>query len=1563
MAFIMLFTILPMNVFADESLHNGLSGSYSWSYSGEPIGGNAALINDLNSMNGYKISVYFAEIDEVATQEVGEPVYFWGDPLRSYQVGEIAYWRRCNLQTKSGKTVGLDFWSGSNIYDQVTNNTDWEHTLVSSRDGEKFYYAATEWQLGNASSAFKGCRAYISNVAVGVKAANLSGFSLYSIAYNDISAYDEEKINGFNEVRDFMCRMFDMENPKNVNLRTFHDALFSYYSQHGLDINNLGWDTSIYSYYYDVPNDGKSAEWVLNEWGKGILYAISEIRGLNIDVDTYCSSAYNDYLYNKLSSGSGKILATEHDFQLPFPSTMHEKSTTGKNNASGEYLKSYFLNPLILNEISYMTRPHSRDCGLWDVYEFIRGTYRKGGTEEVVGQYKIYIEPVMFRKYEVGKNILHGVVSWHDLMTQSFQIIDENGGNKTYAYKGFISDIVSAVGQIANAMMLEQPDESLIVDKGSGLIVGSNGLSKQLSDNSNELLANNGWGSKGIYTTFTDKTNTLGVSIVTSPSTMGSPMRPNVIKTYVTISGVDEDGTVHYSKAADTVSHGLAPDDFILDEQGNLTVHPKIKYLETTEMGTAILNDIFTTPYDLTISQDTKWLDTPLITDVTISNSANILGETNEDIKSQLEPTAQDVAGYLFGIVTGSETFIDDYHKNLNIEITTNDDGSLKTIDDILADVETLFLNTSDTLASANEKLRILEPKKNGGKYKAYKIIESVEFETTYDVGVGKVVENDIEKIDFTIEDDSWELLYGVTTPANTLVLRYILIPDAKQINIIEVVKADGTKEYYNGGVQPLHRDVDTVTIQDPNLDNFTFEDEPELVEWVTNSEYPIITVINGNLPAKSEGGKEGTTQDDITDYPDDPLVHNLYVKWVIEEPAPEIPGKLEVPEWRLSKYWEGYADMNGTEGVPTTTVGMSLSPSFSCHGSTSLTSKDWDYYAINPNGDKDNESNHAPSNLKLYNWLHSESIKSDETRHISISNYNVTVHMSANVNAIKSTDTAGLNAAKWLDNSVKNSEGTFALDTDYSVTQSYKNGTSTQDYIKNTDLTVGVYNKDTYVNKYNKSGSRSYTKSDGSKGRKHVCIATSKNLTPGTASYTSGTIAGLEIKFNRYNQEANNSLYKTNPEVKNNNGFTSLKYQLNETLNIYPEYGMLFTDDTQKDTIKWMVGDEVRKINPVVYQTLEHKVYVVPNSTGSSVATDTRALTQAKTIGEQGKQIIYKGAAVNTAFQLYKSDKKDGVALMTAKTYALDFKSGSHYSQFNGSGSAWGNNYNSYDEHSALLTNITSSNKAAVTSKLLVDSPAFNSLDYTGAEKRSTSNPYKIINYTSNNSKLQVVDGGKAVVFEHELIVRGGHLIGIKYNDRTGGDLQPTSITSLKAKDEALYNAILGMGLYVADNNKDNTVFKVFEHKDGDKLTEASYASLLASTRQSLDGIATPDYAAIKNGDKWYSEDTTVLVIKEYVSNFEVPSISVSDKLSMTVNGLNTPANKAQFFNVMGKGHTYLKYSLNVTPPSVANLGSTKVEAYFEYSSFGGDNLNNGIQKTDYVVPNVSITDTTRAN
>ena len=55
--------------------------------------------------------------------------------------------------------------------------------------------------------------------------------------------------------------------------------------------------------------------------------------------------------------------------------------------------------------------------------------------------------------------------------------------------------------------------------------------------------------------------------------------------------------------------------------------------------------------------------------------------------------------------------------------------------------------------------------------------------------------------------------------------------------------------------------------------------------------------------------------------------------------------------------------------------------------------------------------------------------------------------------------------------------------------------------------------------------------------------------------------------KVNRYNQNnTDNRLLTVQPDIKSNNGLTTLKYQDSETLNVYPEYGILFEDDNDSD-------------------------------------------------------------------------------------------------------------------------------------------------------------------------------------------------------------------------------------------------------------------------------------------------------------------------------------------------------------------------------------------------------------
>ena len=98
----------------------------------------------------------------------------------------------------------------------------------------------------------------------------------------------------------------------------------------------------------------------------------------------------------------------------------------------------------------------------------------------------------------------------------------------------------------------------------------------------------------------------------------------------------------------------------------------------------------------------------------------------------------------------------------------------------------------------------------------------------------------------------------------------------------------------------------------------------------------------------------------------------------------------------------------------------------------------------------------------------------------------------------------------------------------------------------------------------------------------------------------------------------------------------------------------MLFENDKAEESLKWAIGEENRQINPVVYQTLQHKVYVSAVSSGTSVATDSRAITNAQKLGEGNKQVIYKGSAIGNAFTLHQDNSKKSAALLTVKTYEV---------------------------------------------------------------------------------------------------------------------------------------------------------------------------------------------------------------------------------------------------------------------------------------------------------------------
>ena len=748
------------------------------------------------------------------------------------------------------------------------------------------------------------------------------------------------------------------------------------------------------------------------------------------------------------------------------------------------------------------------------------------------------------------------------------------------------------------------------------------------------------------------------------------------------------------------------------------------------------------------------------------------------------------------------------------------------------------------------------------------------------------------------------------------------------------------------------------------------------VTKWVTNSEYPIIEIEDA-LPNKSLNGAEGTAEGIIINYPMEPLTHNLYVEWkvIVESPSIVVPSTADVPEWRLSKFVNSVAnDSDGDGNIDYSSASMSFTKKtdYGHYASSSYLTNTGRYKfdIVNPNGKKGSTTSMSSigsvgsenidkhySGLTPNTWFYSKGYvvggDFDSIYHWDNSAY---IDLDATLNMVKSKDNGSLVLANWI-------TGNSGLSS-YSINSGNLPTTYTggSQYSKYADIRLGIYNQDTYTHYYGYWGNHWFFLG--------ICIYCGCGL--GTETFSPSVVTydvakyGLDVTFDRYIQEATTGLTVTK-EYKSDNGLTTLRYQLNDTLNIYPEYGMLFEDETGTETLKWVVGDKARQIKPVVYQTLEHKVYVTPTSNGTSVATDSRGTTAANALAQQdatakGKQLIYKGACVNTSYRLGRSASSNNTALLTVKTYALDIGNATLKSTWN-----TGTTYNPYATHSSLITNLKNDNKAAITEKLLVDAKAFGSLDLDNTKKTSTSNGYNLVSYSTNSLK---VDGGNAVCFEHKLIIRGGKLIGIKMMKTDGTyykdpvtNSNSITIDTLKTVNADLYNALVNMKLYSAEGKKDDTLLKVFEHRKGKGLNESLYITKLLDGRKSIDNLPTSAYSdvGVVLDKGWYSEDTTVLVVKEYVSNFEVPSTSVSDKLPMTIKNLTTPTNKAQFFSNIAKGYTYLKYNLNFASPSVSGIGD--IDVYFEFSSYPNDDLGFGRQGVDYLVPNVSITDTTRLN
>lgn len=786
--------------------------------------------------------------------------------------------------------------------------------------------------------------------------------------------------------------------------------------------------------------------------------------------------------------------------------------------------------------------------------------------------------------------------------------------------------------------------------------------------------------------------------------------------------------------------------------------------------------------------------------------------------------------------------------------------------------------------------------------------------------------------------------------------LRYIAIPETRQVNIL-IHKKNGeeiprSREIVSTDI--LNTSTGTVTLKDIREDSFP---DVKPVEYYTHE-----TFENNDIDKipPSDGDKTGKGEKVKEPIPNYPIEKTVYVFWEMDEetppPPPQVDSGYVVPQWRLSKYWPHLINSDGSNLSGSTSMHFSTGTSGCCCCGGATLSGSWSYTMVNPNGTLTRWMPNLINQMKVKSYLHSKTLDEGSTKSPTLFSPSGRVTLSGNLNAIKSTDKSGLKLATWLNPSLA----------DYDIEGSTNPLNKSDGVYKTFDILPYKFkNINSFFNMWFICSCEDGTDDDGDDYHITRYTTCTNTIGPDDPSYSTQDF-GLGITFNRYNQQAKDKL-KVDPVVSVENGLTTLKYQLTDDLSVYPEYGMLFQSDDGHNDLKWVVGDENRQINPVVYQTLQHKVYVSAVSSGTSVATDSRAITNAQKLGEGNKQVIYKGSAIGNAFTLHQDSSKQSAALLTVKTYALDINTKNADLK-----SAWGDsNYHSDKQHEVLINSLNGQ-KAKYDEKLLIDSPNYGNLDYTGGSiTTNTNNKYELRNYSGSQvaTKVPLAVGGNAIVLEHELIVRGGKLVAVRVKDTNGGTTLK-SIEQLRneGKDSktSLYAALVNMHLIDEGGNRANTVFTAFEHLTGDVLTEDTYATLLNNGRNAKDGYNSTSEVGVSVGQGWYSEDTTVLVVKEYISNLTVPSVSVTDKIALSVNGLVTPQNKAQFFNTMGKGYLYLNYDLTCKDPITGSTtgaiyeGLPEIHSGFTFTSFPNDEYAFGEQQVNYLVPNVTALDAT---
>jgi LPXTG-motif cell wall-anchored protein len=637
-------------------------------------------------------------------------------------------------------------------------------------------------------------------------------------------------------------------------------------------------------------------------------------------------------------------------------------------------------------------------------------------------------------------------------------------------------------------------------------------------------------------------------------------------------------------------------------------------------------------------------------------------------------------------------------------------------------------------------------------------------------------------------------------------------------------------------------------------------DEENEEISWVDLDYYNWYMEYMGELPHKTKQENKYTNLQTSDGKP-----KSSNAKAIIHVKVQDVTAKApdteayEIPQWRLSKYWENISEISKNKA----TFSMNLAADDSNSDMIST---------INPSG----LVNFNLVKPTLPEWAKSKAkfLEGTGVASITHSNTSAIFNVGGDLLATRLSSENGIKLASWLSNIPY-------IDGVESATAGTVNN-YTASYDKNYTFKYGIENSLSYnhkIAKYSHSSGSTTDPITGDTTYWDECNCYLVYETP-KKEYTTAEY-NKTVRYYRYVPELNNAIDFNNSSSTGNGSYEEV-VQSNEILNVNPEVAMIADDIAGNPTGVFAAADRMRQIKPTAHNYIQfNNVSIKPTVIGSSVATDSRATLLANNLGVPGKQIIYRGAAVNISFEL------EGT--VTAKSFALDIGGASKTS--------W---------------NPSTSYKSQNVNDTFISRFATKSDDNTWTANIGKAGALVINNnkYSVNNSNETII--AKTTVKSHSLVVRAGKLITV--------DGTPVDNLTVDLK-----TAVEKMGLL-----DEKGILSVFVKQQGAALTEASSANLLNATTGTTDSEV---------GKGWYSEGTSMLVINEFTTMFELPkSMMFSDKIPMSVPGLEAPINKTAYFSKGFTGHTSLELKLPLTSYRYESIGKT----------------------TEYIVPNTSILDTT---